>query len=286
MWPTGWCWGPCTFKPTGNCVTGVTGTKTVFPPKSLLLNWCAFRGWSEMICGCCTVRLSKSMATRDECYCFFIIHCHAIKSFSDVDCCCQRIWFAIWTFWIHIDKSHLYCGKRIFKLPFTPVPRISEPLTLRTPVDIFRRFPCVFTTTGEPKGWKSHWFKCNVCSKNHQISPRDFLPVLLLYGPQQSTSFIKICIVWPTIEWGKPLCAVSSTATSICRSIGSGAMPSHAYEQWSIMTIVSRPPFLGSCHSGLQIIFDCLEIKTFKCFCIVELVADWWRCSSMCFQYS
>ena len=54
----------------------------------------------------------------------------------------------------------------------------------------------------------------DIASEDHQVGPRDFLPVLLLGGPKQSASLVQIHVVGPAVERGETLHAIRGAAVA------------------------------------------------------------------------
>ena len=169
--PLGRGCSPCAFEATGDRVTGLTGTALVLPTKPLLFNSCSCRGSTHAFGRISfAVSLPEAMPTCDQCDSLFIIHRHATKGLANVFCCSKGIRVSVWTFRIHIDQSHLNCGKRVLELAFAFIALICKKLALRSPVNQVR-FPVIHPTTGKSKGFKAHGFERHVSGKNHQIRP-------------------------------------------------------------------------------------------------------------------
>ena len=69
------------------------------------------------------------------------------------------------------------------KISFIIMAFITEPFMFRSPVNIYFRFPHIFTATAKTKGFKTHRFQGNISGENHQICPGNFISVLLLDRP-------------------------------------------------------------------------------------------------------
>ena len=69
--------------------------------------------------------------------------------------------------------------------------------------------------------------------------------------------------------------AVTRSTTSIGDAVGAGAVPSHANKQWTIVSVVCRPPILRVGHQRVDVFFDGRQIKFVERLGVVELLAHW-----------
>src|SRR6185312_4575489 len=82
--PLGWRFRPGYFKPAGDSVSTLTGTKIVVPAQALHFHAGRFRFLPYMGGRRSAMGFAKGMAACYEGNCFFIVHGHAAKSISDV----------------------------------------------------------------------------------------------------------------------------------------------------------------------------------------------------------
>ena len=59
---------------------------------------------------------TKAVSACNQRNCFFIIHCHAAKSITDIFCSSNRIRITIRTFGVYIDQTHLHGSKWFFQV--------------------------------------------------------------------------------------------------------------------------------------------------------------------------
>ena len=116
--------------------------------------------------------------------------------------------------------------------------------------------PDVGTAQGGTVIWATHIFDGNIAGDDQQVSPREFVAVLLFDGPEQAACFVEVAVVGPAVEWCKALCAGARAATAITDAVGAGCVPGHANEQRSIVTIICRPPCLAIAHDGTDVRLD------------------------------
>ena len=92
------------------------------------------------------------------------------------------------TFW------GLVIGSAFYSMPF-----VIQPFFLGTPVYIILRFPDILPATGKSQGFETHGFQGHIPGKDHQVGPGYFLTVFLFNRPEQSSGFIKISVIRPTV---------------------------------------------------------------------------------------
>ena len=154
------------------------------PTKALQLNRGAFWLWTNMRGITCAVRFTECVTTRNQCNGLFVIHAHTRKSFANIAARRDWIWISVWTFWVHIDQTHLYSRKWIFQITLTRIAFVTQPFCFDTPIDVFFWFKDIGATTGKAECFKAHRLKRSVARKNQQIGPRDLLAVFLFNWPQ------------------------------------------------------------------------------------------------------
>ena len=66
-------------------------------------------------------------------------------------------------------------------------------------------------------------------------------------------------------------CSTATIAGAIC----AGGMPCHTDEEWSVIAVIGRPPFLAVGHQGGDIVFQRLVIDRVEGFGIIEIIAVW-----------
>ena len=107
--------------------------------------------------------------------------------------------------------------------------------------------------------------KRTIASEEDQVGPRDLAAVLLLDRPQQTTGLVKTGVVGPAVEGSKALLSTAvegrvsvddthtqsrylilpATATTVLNTVGTSAVPCHADEEATIVTVVGRPVVLA-----------------------------------------
>ena len=245
--PLGRGGGPCTFQSTGDGVLGVTRAEGVVPAHALLLDGGSSR-FAANIFGriCSAVRLSESVSAGDQCHGFFVVHRHAAEGFPDIAGSRHRIGIAVGSFRVNVDQTHLNRCERILKVTIAAVTLVTQPLGLRTPVDVFFGFPDVFATTAEAEGLEAHGFQGAVACQDHQIRPGEFLAIFLLDRPQQEAGLVEVGIVGPAVQRSETLAAGATAATSVGNAVSTCTVPGHPDDERSVVTVICRPPVLRS----------------------------------------
>ena len=176
------------------------------------------------------------------------------------------------TFRVDVDQAHLNRTERLRQLTLAAIAFIAQPRPFRTPVELLG-LPHVGASAGEAEGLEAHRFQRDVAGENHQVGPRDLLAIFLLDGPQQAARLIQVRVVRPAIQRGEALLPRAGAAAAVGNPISPGAVPCHADHQPAIMAEIGRPPILGVCHQGMQILDHRIEVKAFKLLGVVEPVA-------------
>src|SRR5579862_2222952 len=91
------------------------------PTETLSLDQRAFRLRAEERRVAGAVRLAKRMAAGDQRHGLFVIHGHARESLANVAGCCDVIGFAIGSFRVHVNESHLDRAERLLQFAFAAV---------------------------------------------------------------------------------------------------------------------------------------------------------------------
>ena len=183
----------------------------------------------------------------------------------------EGVRIAVGTLGVDVDQAHLDGAERICQFPVSGVALIAEPLSLRTPVDIFLRRPDVLAPTAEAERLETHCLQRAVPGEDQQVGPRDLPAVFLLDRPEQSTRLVEVGVVGPAVERGKALCAGASAATAVGDAVGSCGVPRHADEEGSVVAVVGRPPVLRLRHQGVDVFGQGFEIERPELLGVVEV---------------
>ena len=185
----------------------------------------------------------------------------------------QRIGFAVGPLGIHVDQAHLHGAERSGELPVAGVTLVTEPRAFMTPVDVGWRLPDVLAPAGVTERLESHRLEGTVAGEDHQIGPRDFLAVLLLDRPKQSSGLVEARVVGPAIEGGKAQRAGGGSAAAVGDAVGPRAVPGHADEKRSVMAVVGGPPLLRRGHHRDDVLLQGIEVEFLEFLAVVELLA-------------
>src|ERR671929_1366796 len=128
------------------------------------------------------MRLAEGVPAGNKRDGFLVIHCHACECLADVVSSGDWIGFAVRSFRIDVDETHLYRAQRLLKLAFATVPFVSEPRPFRTPVELLW-LPSVRAAATETKRLEAHRLEGDIADKNKKIGPGDFATVFLFDGP-------------------------------------------------------------------------------------------------------
>src|SRR3984957_7123178 len=245
------CWrgGPCHFEAAGDGVACDAGGVGACPAEALLLNRGAFRLFSQLCAGGCSVSLAEGVAAGDQGDGFFVVHRHSREGLTNILGCLERIGNPFRAFRIHINEPHRGGTVWTREIALTRIAFVcSHPGGLMPPVDVEIRFPNVGTSAGETKRLEAHSFEGDITGEDHEVGPRDLFAVLLLDRPQQAPRSIEVYVVRPAVEWSETLLASAAAAATVKSAIRTGAVPRHTNEQRSVVAEVGRPPVLRVGH--------------------------------------
>ncbi len=273
--PYGWRRRPSTFDAACDRFIALARAKGAQPALALRRDVSAFWFATNMRIWASAMRLTKGMTACDQSDGLFVIHGHPRESLANVAARFHWVWIAIRALWIDIDEAHLNGAQRLCQFAIAAVTLIAQPFSFRAPVNVIFWFPNIFATAAEARRLKAHGFQCAVTCEDHDIGPAQCTAIFFLDRPKQQTGLVEIAIVWPAVERRKALRAAACTTTAIMNAIGASAMPSHADEERTIMTIVSRPPLLRVGHQRKDVGFNRIEIELRKLSSIVEPVTHW-----------
>src|SRR5580698_6407306 len=247
--------GPCDFQAAANCITRDTCGVGVRPAEPLLLDGRAFRFGTHVSGGPGAMSLAEGVTASNQRYSLFIVHRHAAECFSDILGGFERIRIKVRAFRIDVDQAHMRGAVRLGQFAITGETLLrAHPLVFKSPVDVHVRLPNVGTAACEAEGLEAHRLESDVAGKDHEISPRDLLAVLLLDWPQQTPSAVEIDVVRPAVEGSETLLASAATSAAIPNSIGACAVPCHADEQRTVVAEVCGPPVLRVGHQCVEVI--------------------------------
>ncbi len=123
--PLGRRLGPNNFQAAGDRVTSLAGAELALPTEALLLDAGRF-GLRTYVCGFAgAVGFAKRVPTGNQRDGFFVVHGHAAERFADISGRRDGIRFAIRSFRIYIDQTHLHGTKRILKITVAGVALVS-----------------------------------------------------------------------------------------------------------------------------------------------------------------
>src|SRR5215470_12080949 len=160
-----------------------------------------------------------------------------------------------------------------FEHAIAAVALVSQPLALTTPVDVLFRLPHIRTPPAETESLEPHRLQCDISRKNHEVSPRDLPAIFLLDRPQEPPCLVEVRIVRPAIERSKALRPRACSTAAVADAIRPRAVPRHANEERTIVTVIRRPPLLRRCHQGMKILDHRIQIERLEFFRIIELLA-------------
>ena len=265
------CGRPGYFKSARDCVAAFACTEAALPSEALCFDRRCFRFGADMGCGSRTMGFAERVAARNQRDGFFVIHRHARKRFANVACCCERVRVSVRAFRVHIDQAHLHGRERIFKIAFSGIALVVQPLALRAPVHILIRLPNVLTSAAKTEGFESHRFKRDVAGKNHKVGPGNFAAILLFDRPEQTTRLVQADVVRPTVQRCKPLLAPATTAAAVANAVGAGAVPCHTDEQRPVVAEVCGPPVLRVGHQRSEVFLHRSKVEALEFFRVVEV---------------
>ena len=267
--PLGGSLRPGDLEAAGDRVGSFATTEAADPSEALLLDRCGLGFRADMAGRAGSMSLTKGVSTGDKGNGFLVIHRHAGEGLADIARRGDRVRIAVGALGIHINESHLHGGERILEFTVSAVALVGEPLLLCAPVDLLR-LPDILATTGEPKGLETHRVEGDIPGEDHQISPRDLTPILLLDWPEQAARLVEIAVVGPAVKWCETLAAIAPSTASVRSAVSTSAVPGHADEEGPIVTEIGGPPFLRIRHESLEVFLHCLEVEALELLRIIE----------------
>ena len=245
--------------------------KAVGPAQALVFDACTFGLSAYVLTGVGrTVAFAKGVSARHQRHGFFVIHGHAGKGFAYVAGRRHWVWVAVGAFGVHINQAHLHGAQRLFEFALAGVALVAQPFGLGAPVNVFFRFPNIRAAPGKPQRFKAHGVQRHIARQHNQISPRELVAVLLLDRPDEPARLVQAHVVWPTVQRRKTLTARACATATIRNPVSACAVPGHANEKRTVMTVVSGPPVLRVGHQGLEVFNDGVEVQCFEFLCVVE----------------
>ncbi|CRK42947.1 hypothetical protein BN1708_008930 [Verticillium longisporum] len=289
--------GPGDLETAGDGVGTLARLVSVLPAETLSLKRGTFGLGTDLVVGAGAVGLAEGVATSNKSDGLLVVHGHAAKGGADVVGSSNRVGVAIGALGVDVDQTHVGSTERLLQvtgvdalivalvgdeatrtlvaLVATRVADVvAEPSGLATPVDRLVGLPDVGTATGEAKGLEVHRLEGDIAGQEQQISPGNLVAVLLLDGPQQTTSLVERDVVGPAVEGSKTLLALTATTAAVKDAVGTGAVPGHANEETSVVTKVGGPPVLGVGHEVPEVLLDGIVVEAVKGSSIVKVAAE------------
>ena len=270
--PLGRRGGPGDLDAAGDRVAALAAAIAAHPAETLRLDGHRLRLATNVGGRARAVCLAERVSARNQRDGLFVVHRHPAERLSNVSRRGNRIRGAVRPFRIHIDETHLHGAEWIRQLPVAAVARVSEPGFLSSPVDL-RRLPDILAATAETERLETHRFEGAVACKDHQVRPRELPAVLLLDRPQQPSRLVEICVVRPAVERREALLPRARAAAAVGDAVCARAVPGHADEERTVVTVVGRPPVLRRRHHLLDVVLHGIEVEGLELLRVVESVA-------------
>ncbi len=163
--------------------------------------------------------LAEGMAAGDQRDGLLVVHRHAEEGFADVLGRRDRVRVAVRPFRIDIDQAHLHGAERILQLAFATVALVSEPRSLRAPVEFFG-LPDVDAAAGESERLEAHRIQRDVAGEHHQVGPGKLAAVFLLDRPQEPARLVEVGVVRPAVERREALLTGTGAAAAVSDAVG------------------------------------------------------------------
>ena len=215
------------------------------------------------------VHLAERVAAGDERDGLFVVHRHAAERLANVARARHRIGLAVRAFRIHIDETHLHRGERILELAVAGVALVAQPFRFTAPIDVLLGLIDVLAPKAEAEGLEAHRLHADVGGKDHEVGPRERAAILGLDGPEQAARLVEVAVVGPAVERREALRARRRTAAAIGGAVRAGAVPRHADEERTVVTVVGRPPILGARHELDEIRAQRLDVELLERVAVV-----------------
>ena len=216
--------------------------------------------------------LAEGVSTGDEGDGLLVVHRHAGEGLPDVVGGGDGVRLAAGALRVDVDQAHLDRREGQVQLPRPLVALVSQPLGLGPPVDHLG-LPDVLPAAAEPEGLQAHRFDGAVAGEDHQVGPRDLAAVLLLDRPQQPARLVEVGVVGPAVERREALRAGRGAAAAVADAVGAGAVPRHADEQRTVVSVVGRPPVLRVGHQREEVLLHGGQVEALELRGVVEIRA-------------
>ena len=169
----------------------------------------------------------------------------------------DRIGIAVRPFGIDVDQAHLDGRERL--LEDAVLVAIAREKLGRAPIDEIW-LPIVAAPASEAECLEAHGFQSHVAGQNHEVAPGELLTVFFLHRPQEPARLVEIRVVGPAVERFEALLRAARAAAPVKDAIGARAVPSHADEEWPVISEIGGPPILRRRQHRLDVIFDGGEV--------------------------
>jgi hypothetical protein len=160
---------------------------------------------------------------------------------------------------IDVDEAHLSGSQGFFQLSIKA--GIAEPGFFGAPVNGFVGFPNIFSASTKSQGFETHGFQGNVAGEDEEVGPGDAIAIFLFDGPEETSGFVKVGVIGPTIQGCEALGPCGGSATPIKDPIGTSTVPGHPNHQAPVMPPISRPPILRSGHQLSKVPLESIIIQ-------------------------
>ncbi len=266
--------GPRTLEAAGDRVGPFAGAERVLPAEPEFFDAGPF-GFVTDVLGRVgrAVGLAEGVSAGDQGDSLLVVHRHAGKRFANVLGGGEGIGFAVGPLGIHVDQPHLHGAERSGEFAVAGIAFVAQPGALGPPVDVRLGFPDVLAPAGVAECLETHRLEGAGAGENHQVSPGDFLAVLLLDRPEQAAGLIEARVVGPAVERGEAKRARGRAAPAVGDAVSARAVPGHANEERAVMPIVGRPPGLRLGHDGEDVLLHGVEVEFLEFGSVVELLA-------------
>ena len=104
--------------------------------------------------------------------------------------------------------------------------------------------------------FESHRLQGTVASEDHQVGPRDFLPIFLFDRPKQYGALSRFALSGQLLIGANRWLPVPAPAATVTDAVRACAVPGHPDEERPIVTVVGWPPVLRRGHQVKDVFFQ------------------------------
>ncbi len=190
------------------------------------------------------VALAERVSAGDQGDGLFVVHRHAREGDADVAGRAHRVAVGVRPLGVDVDQGLVRRGQRalqvVVRVAVLAVPAFVAADHLVGALDVVRvpdlgsppgavvGLPGVESSPGEAVRRQAHQLERAVSGQDHQVGPRQRVPVLVLDRLQEATGLVGVAVVPPAADGGEALHRGPRPAATVGDAVGAGGVPGHA----------------------------------------------------------